>query len=395
MSSNTVLDQIYDDLIERSDTVFYVAGSTTDDIGRVKEDVRKVKPVDFDVTKHGYMVSVENTPAKEVLFVLDFDGDDGLTEHIWNVVNHVNDKLTRSGKLITNIKITGKKGIALVFTLAFSDEDWVDWTDHALRLAYTMYKEWGLEYMGVSFGKNHKVPNQTHVLDPCMFEKNRKLRGCCCRFNGNYSIIAEPHTDYDRVVNNMKLGVSEYIYVEHPVMFNTEMVVKEYRHAMRNDILYPHEQGEAKEWKMEFDASGKNILDYIPHAPIMDVEKHLTPYLKAVVNRDLDVLNALHIDHRHKSWLVRYIYHYLGWVKLEHPVKAMVKWMSENCDWDANMDKFDSVRETTLQVRSLVSHINSVAKEDRLIGLPLFVLKGIENVFEETKEDFDDDFWDE
>ena len=331
--------------LKNSKDVFYLKN---DDV------VMKTEPENFNLDEHSYMFSVEQKD-NSVIFVLDFDGENGLTPELWKIGCEIYKKLNKNST--TYLKPSGNKGLGIFTKIKINGSSGYNWREFCLRFAYSLYNIWDLKDQGINFGFHPLMEDEISCIDVRMFEINRKFRGIGRRKNGNYSILTSPDFDFETVDKMMKMGVSARFEGFPRVLEETPYLLL--------DNLYNVSLGKIKHGK-DFDGNTE-ISNIFVSSNSDEIYKKMPEYLKNVVDDNPEAIGDRKIRHFHKLWLVQYIYHYLGIYKHEDSTEIIFQFFKKHCKF-----KMD-YRTTKYQIWSIIKHIKRVTNNEELIGIPFFI----------------------
>jgi hypothetical protein len=293
----------------------------------------------FNPTKHGILRTIRYRSPGQYLLVMDIDGQ-GLTDPMLDVGRGAWEACADDEKPM--LKDSGEKGLQLIWKVVFPNPMDESRAVKKLELmAWELYNKFNFKKHNIDFGP----PGHCTIpyVDTSMFQVNRKVRGLCTRFTGNYSVPLHPRDDLETAklrrvtpgsVLDFEIGTliysDSFITVDNPPYF----------YDAEPELLA----------SVNLD-SGRVPLSH------KDTYKHLPNYLKAVVLYDGD------IHHHRKRWLVWYMF------RMAFEPEYVVDFVWNTCKWS----DLNSLEITRKQVHSLYKTYKSVIMEEGAFRFPDFI----------------------
>jgi len=293
----------------------------------------------FNPMKHGILRTIRSRSPGQYLMVMDIDGE-GLTDPMLRIGEYVWDNCDKGEKPL--LKDSGEKGLQLIWNVVFPEPPDEGVAIKKLELlAWELYNRFDFKKHHIDFGP----PGATEVpyVDTSMFQRNRKVRGFCTRFTGNYSVPLHPRDDLETAKLRRTTPSSVLDYEMGTFIFSDTLLTCD-----RPPYFY----------EFESDLLASVDLD-VTRVPLshQDTFKRLPKYLKGVVLYDG------HIHHHRKRWLVWYMY------RMGFGAEAIVEFVMATCKWS----DLDSEKETRKHVVSLRKNYERAVRESGAFTFPEFI----------------------
>ncbi len=293
----------------------------------------------FSPLRHGCVRTIKFSAPGEYLMVMDLDGY-GLDEHMLRVGKRVWEQSPEEEKPL--LKDSGKKGLQLIWKVIFPQPIEEPKAVRMLELlSWEYYNKYNLKDFNIDFGPPG-IAEKPHV-DTSMFQVNRKVRGFCTRFDGNYSVPLHPRDDLATAELRRKLVRELSDYTMGTIIFSERLLTCDQP---------PHYVDE------EADRLRALSVD-IGRVPLshQDTFNRLPSYFRGVVVYEGD------IHHWRKRMLVWYLF------RMGYAPEYVVDFVWETCKWsDLNDQKI-----TREQVHSLHRTFMNIIAESGAMTFPEYV----------------------
>lgn len=292
----------------------------------------------FDPLRIGVLRTIRYAAPGEYMMVLDIDGL-CLTQDMLDAAAIAYDKSADDEKPL--VKDSGSKGLQLIWKVVFPQPVTEDKAVRLLELlAWEKYNAFDFEDLGINFGP--PGTDKPHV-DTSMFERNRKIRGFCTRFNGKFSVPLNAHDDLWTAELRRSLVDEIPDFEIGTIVFDHNML------TLDRPEYY---------WNTE-----KELITGIPIDPALIPVNHkntfskLPKYLKALALYEGDP------HHKRKRWLVWYLFR-MGLLP-----DAVIDFVWNTCKWE----DLTSLEVTSRHVRSLYDTYAHIIEESGSFTFPTFI----------------------
>lgn len=293
----------------------------------------------FNPMRQGILRTIRYRSPGQYLMVMDIDGR-GLTEPMLRIGELVWDGCDNSEKPL--LKDSGEKGLQLIWKVIFPDPPDERVAMKKLELlAWEFYNVFNFKKHNIDFGP----PGATEIpyVDTSMFQFNRKVRGFCTRFTGNYSVPLHPRDDLETAQLRRTSPRNVLDFEIGTLVFSDSLLTCD-----RPPYFY--------EFEAELLASVDTDVKRVPLSH-RDTFQRLPSYLRTVVLYDG------HIHHHRKRWLVWYMY------RMGFAADYIVEFVMATCKW-SDLNSEDATRK---HVYSLRKNYERAIRESGSFTFPSFV----------------------
>lgn len=295
-------------------------------------------PYIIDPLRQGIMRTIRFKAPGEYLMVMDIDGL-CLTQDMLDVAARVWDGSPEDERPL--VKDSGNKGLQLIWKVIFPHPVEESKAVKLLELlAWEKYNAFDFESSGISFGP--PGTDKPHV-DTSMFERNRKIRGFCTRFNGKFSVPLNAHDDLWTAELRRSLVDVIPDFEIGTIVFQENML------TLDRPEYY---------WNAEREAIAGVPVDFARvSVGYRDLFNRLPKYMKALSMYEGDP------HHNRKRWLVWYLF------RMGLSPDEVIDFIWNTCKWS----DLNSLETTARHVKSLHGTYVHIIAENGSFTFPEFV----------------------